>query len=248
METPDEFICPITLEIMSDPVLCNDGYTYEKNAILQIRGSHSPMTRELIDKTKLIPNRALKNTILRYIEEKQKAELEKIEKVKLEAEKKAQETTEQADKKSQKVETYSETLMNNKIEHEIANSTKHLKTPSLKHMFYLTSSISEISDLLEGKINHHKKIIKTILYDFYDKIHSVDIDTLEMFNESLKVKIKYLESFQIIDMNDLIELFSIINIDGSFLLLFDQDYKNIRLVLFEFSKLIKYMFVINFPN
>ena len=42
-------------------------------------------------------------------------------------------------------------------------------------------------------------------------------------------------------MDDLIELFSIINIDGSFLLLFDQYYKNIRLVLFEFSKLIKYI-------
>ena len=119
MDIPDEFICPITLEIMTEPVLCSDGYTYERNAILQIRGSHSPMTREIIDKTKLIPNRALKNTILRYIEEKQKAELEKIEKVKLEAEKKSEEATKQ-DETHVNSETELETLMtNNKIEHEI---------------------------------------------------------------------------------------------------------------------------------
>lgn len=245
MDIPDEFICPITLEIMTDPVLCNDGYTYERNAILQIRGSHSPMTRELIDKTKLIPNRALKNTILRYNEEKEKAEKEKAEKEKAELEKAELEAQEEVIS-----EIELESLMSNKIENIIESnrgSTKHLKTPSLKHMFYLTSSISEISGLLEGKINHSNKIIKTLMYDFYDKIHSVDIDTLEIFNESLKVKIKYLESYNTIDIDDLIELFLIINIDGSFILLFDQDYGNIKLVLHEFTKLIKYMFVINFP-
>lgn len=66
---PNEFICPITLEKMEDPVICEDGYTYERLAILSTRGSLSPMTRQPIDKTKLIPNRALKNSILRYDEE-----------------------------------------------------------------------------------------------------------------------------------------------------------------------------------
>jgi hypothetical protein len=49
---------------MVDPVLACDGHTYERDAILQIRGSLSPMTRGPIDKTKLIPNRALKNSTL----------------------------------------------------------------------------------------------------------------------------------------------------------------------------------------
>ena len=65
---PDEFICPITLEVMEDPVICNDGYTYERSAIESITGNVSPMTRQEIDKTNLIPNRALKNCILRYNE------------------------------------------------------------------------------------------------------------------------------------------------------------------------------------
>jgi hypothetical protein len=60
---PDEFKCPITLDVMKDPVLCEDGYTYEKSAILATRNSLSPMTRQLINKNNLIPNRALKNII-----------------------------------------------------------------------------------------------------------------------------------------------------------------------------------------
>jgi hypothetical protein len=65
--TPDEFICPITLDIMNDPVLCEDGYTYERDAIMSTTITLSPMTRQSIDKTKLFPNRALKNAIERFI-------------------------------------------------------------------------------------------------------------------------------------------------------------------------------------
>jgi hypothetical protein len=93
LNTPNEYICPLTLEIMTDPVLASDGHTYEREAILQIRGSLSPMTRQPINKTKLISNRALKNSILRYTEELQKAaaklEMEKeaaIQKAQIEAE------------------------------------------------------------------------------------------------------------------------------------------------------------------
>ena len=42
---PDEFLCPITKNIMSDPVICQDGYTYERLAIMSINNSLSPMTR-----------------------------------------------------------------------------------------------------------------------------------------------------------------------------------------------------------
>ena len=63
---PSELICPITLEIMEDPVICSDGYTYERNAILNIRNSVSPITRQFIDKNNLIPNRAIKEAIERF--------------------------------------------------------------------------------------------------------------------------------------------------------------------------------------
>ena len=64
---PDELICPITLEIMKEPVLCEDGYTYERSAIMAIQNSISPITRQPIDKSKLILNRALKNAIDRFL-------------------------------------------------------------------------------------------------------------------------------------------------------------------------------------
>ena len=47
-EVPDYFLCPITGDIMEDPVICIDGYTYERNAIEKwLQNNHtSPMTRQ----------------------------------------------------------------------------------------------------------------------------------------------------------------------------------------------------------
>jgi hypothetical protein len=65
-DIPNEFICPITLEIMEEPVICSDGWTYEKRAILAIRDSISPITRQSIDKNNIIPNRNIKEAIERF--------------------------------------------------------------------------------------------------------------------------------------------------------------------------------------
>ncbi len=65
-EIPEEFLCPITLDIMEDPVICEDGYTYEREAIISISNSLSPMTRQPINKRILIPNRALKQSIEKF--------------------------------------------------------------------------------------------------------------------------------------------------------------------------------------
>jgi hypothetical protein len=32
-DVPMDFVCPITSEIMTDPVLCEDGFSYERSAI-----------------------------------------------------------------------------------------------------------------------------------------------------------------------------------------------------------------------
>jgi len=77
---------------MKDPIICEDGYTYERNAILQLRDSLSPMTRQPIDKTRLIPNRAIKDSINKFNEKnlpfqkeiKEKLEKERIEKERVE--------------------------------------------------------------------------------------------------------------------------------------------------------------------
>jgi len=63
--------CPILLQIMTDPVMCTDGFSYEREAIekwLQF-SNRSPMTNlELMSKC-LYPDKKLKTAIQRYHQE-----------------------------------------------------------------------------------------------------------------------------------------------------------------------------------
>ena len=66
---PDEFLCPITREIMVDPVVVADGYTYERTSIAQWFASGkntSPMMNTVLPHMNLVPNRPLKSAILRF--------------------------------------------------------------------------------------------------------------------------------------------------------------------------------------
>jgi hypothetical protein len=67
---PDEYLCPITCEVMEDPVIAEDGQTYEREAIATWVAGHgtSPMTRQRMANT-LIPNRAIKASIERWQQE-----------------------------------------------------------------------------------------------------------------------------------------------------------------------------------
>jgi len=62
------FICPITREVMTDPVMATDGFTYERAAIEQwLRTkSTSPQTNSKLSSTNLIPNHSLKSMIMEY--------------------------------------------------------------------------------------------------------------------------------------------------------------------------------------
>ncbi|XP_077993545.1 WD repeat, SAM and U-box domain-containing protein 1-like isoform X2 [Glandiceps talaboti] len=65
---PDEFLCPITREVMRDPVIASDGYTYERSSIEAwiINGKNtSPMTNNPLTGTSVTPNRMLKMLIER---------------------------------------------------------------------------------------------------------------------------------------------------------------------------------------
>eukprot|EP00210_Caulerpa_lentillifera_P006949 g6644.t1 len=57
--------CPITFEVMKDPVIAADGHTYERRAIEQWlrRKQESPVTRQPISSTLLTPNLAIKHII-----------------------------------------------------------------------------------------------------------------------------------------------------------------------------------------
>ena len=62
---PDEFVCPLTLELMTDPVVASDGHSYERAAIAGVLASankKSPLTREVL-RPDLVPNRALRRRI-----------------------------------------------------------------------------------------------------------------------------------------------------------------------------------------
>ena len=62
---PGSYLCPITQQIMQDPVILADGHSYERSAILQWlnKAKTSPMTGLPIEKINLIPNITLKNSI-----------------------------------------------------------------------------------------------------------------------------------------------------------------------------------------
>ncbi|KAM5562750.1 U-box domain-containing protein 15-like [Rosa sericea] len=68
---PNEFLCPITLEIMTDPVIVATGQTYERACIQKWLGSNHhtcPKTGQTLDHVSLAPNFALKNLIQQWCE------------------------------------------------------------------------------------------------------------------------------------------------------------------------------------
>ncbi|NXR03341.1 WSDU1 protein, partial [Sagittarius serpentarius] len=72
---PDEFLCPITRELMKDPVIAADGYSYEKEAMenwISTKRRSSPMTNLPLPSLMLTPNRTLKMAISRWLETQQK--------------------------------------------------------------------------------------------------------------------------------------------------------------------------------
>ncbi|XP_043851609.1 WD repeat, SAM and U-box domain-containing protein 1 isoform X2 [Dromiciops gliroides] len=72
---PDEFLCPITRELMKEPVIASDGYSYEKEAIenwISKKKRTSPMTNLVLPSLILTPNRTLKMAIDRWLETHQK--------------------------------------------------------------------------------------------------------------------------------------------------------------------------------
>ncbi|KAL6180601.1 hypothetical protein ACLB2K_047262 [Fragaria x ananassa] len=69
---PVDFRCPISLELMRDPVAVATGQTYDRESIKQwIESGHNtcPKTGQALVHTNLIPNRALKNLIAMWCRE-----------------------------------------------------------------------------------------------------------------------------------------------------------------------------------
>ena len=69
-DVPNQFICPITMDIMTDPVMLSDGHTYERKAIekwLETK-SKSPLTNNIINKDIIVPCFALRSIMQEYFD------------------------------------------------------------------------------------------------------------------------------------------------------------------------------------
>ena len=69
-EPPADFICPITTEVMSDPVMAADGHAYERTAMERWLATKptSPMTGEALEYTGLFPHHMLRRQIREWQE------------------------------------------------------------------------------------------------------------------------------------------------------------------------------------
>ncbi len=65
IEIPNEFLCPIGMSLMIDPIICADGHTYDRTNIEKWlrRSDKSPKTGDRLESKMTIPNHALKNII-----------------------------------------------------------------------------------------------------------------------------------------------------------------------------------------
>jgi hypothetical protein len=65
MSEPAEFLCPISKDLMRDPVFCADGYVYDRIHITNWleRNETSPMTREYLHVSDMVEHRRLREKI-----------------------------------------------------------------------------------------------------------------------------------------------------------------------------------------
>ena len=64
-DPPEEFLCPITYDVMKDPVISNEGISFERSAIERwLRSANRcPISRKPLQRSDLRPNVALRNLI-----------------------------------------------------------------------------------------------------------------------------------------------------------------------------------------
>lgn len=70
MDIPNEYFCPISKEIMLEPVVIRDGYTYEKKSIKEWfkYSNKSPITSKMVRNKIYLNNTSLRNMIREWID------------------------------------------------------------------------------------------------------------------------------------------------------------------------------------
>ena len=69
-EPPDEYLCPISHELMEDPVFATDGHTYERREIERWfqKKLTSPKTSAPLETSAIFPNHVLRRLIIEWCE------------------------------------------------------------------------------------------------------------------------------------------------------------------------------------
>lgn len=69
-EPPEQYVCPITADLLIDPVVASDGHTYSREGIkawLALKRT-SPKTNEVMNSDQLFPNHLLRGEVLGWID------------------------------------------------------------------------------------------------------------------------------------------------------------------------------------
>ena len=70
LKIPEHLICPITDDLMEEPVVVSSGFTYEKTEIIkhfQTNGYFDPLNRSEVDSNILITNFNIKHATEEYL-------------------------------------------------------------------------------------------------------------------------------------------------------------------------------------
>jgi STIP1 family protein 1 len=72
LKIPEHLLCPISDDLMVEPVVISSGFTYEKSEIqkhFQINGNFDPLNREEVDGKLMITNFNIKHATEEYLRE-----------------------------------------------------------------------------------------------------------------------------------------------------------------------------------
>merc|ERR1711964_236700 len=74
-DAPSEFYCPISMCIMDDPVVSEDGHTYERASIMKWLETHSKSPKTNMPMGgRFMPNYALKSMIIEFNQKRDRQE------------------------------------------------------------------------------------------------------------------------------------------------------------------------------
>ncbi|CAG9312010.1 unnamed protein product [Blepharisma stoltei] len=159
---PDNYICPITQEIMINPVVAADGHSYEKEAILKwFKTGHltSPLTNEKLSSFSVIDNFRLKAIIKDFKESL--SEVQRQKQLKIEEERAMKEKEEAYKVNLEKIQE--ENKANLEFLEEEKEKVKKLKE-NVEQMEREAEKLQEkVEEMnLERKISYEDKIIEYI--------------------------------------------------------------------------------------